>query len=278
MPTAQLVLNSLFSSDLSVLPPRDTVPDSAAASTLFSSDAEPPNPRRNQGVVRIGSTLRRQDPAYTLILYGTNDWNSNECRGNPDPPCFTVDSLRRIVRSVKGAQSLPILGTITPVNSGYDGRVPEERNVWVADVDEQRWETAEVGEERRGERSLRIRSAEVRAGHVAHARDLDDRIGLGTARVARSAAGHVGPGRDADSRAGLRKVRFAQGEQRRHREAATRGVARDRDARGRDAATEQPPIGGHGVIDRGGERMLGGQPVVRKQHGRTGCAARARDG
>lgn len=93
--------------------------------------------RSNQGVVRIGSTLRRQDPAYTLILYGTNDWNSSECRGNPDPPCFTVDSLRRIVRSVKGAQSLPILGTIIPVNSGYDGRVPEERNVWVADVDEQ---------------------------------------------------------------------------------------------------------------------------------------------
>lgn len=93
--------------------------------------------RSNQGVVRIGSTLRRQDPAYTLILYGTNDWNSSDCRENSGPPCFTVESLRRIVRSVRGVQSLPILGTIIPVNSGYDGRVPEERNVWVADIDEQ---------------------------------------------------------------------------------------------------------------------------------------------
>jgi lysophospholipase L1-like esterase len=92
--------------------------------------------RSNEGAQRIGVTLRRNDPAYTLILYGTNDWNASVCRGQADPPCFTVDSLRRIVQSVKGAQSLPILGTIIPVNTGYDGRVPEERNVWVADVDD----------------------------------------------------------------------------------------------------------------------------------------------
>lgn len=92
--------------------------------------------RSKEGAARIGLALRRHDPAYTLILYGTNDWNAAECRNVADPPCFTVDSLRSIVRSVKSAQSLPILGTVIPVNTGYDARAPESRNVWVADVNQ----------------------------------------------------------------------------------------------------------------------------------------------
>jgi lysophospholipase L1-like esterase len=92
--------------------------------------------RSNEGAARIGLTLRRADPAYTLILYGTNDWNAGECRGVPDPPCFTLDSLRRIVQAVKGTQSLPVLGTVIPANTGFDGRAPESRNVWVAAIND----------------------------------------------------------------------------------------------------------------------------------------------
>ena len=36
-------------------------------------------------------------PAYTLILYGTNDWV--ECQGAV--PCITIDSLRTIVQTVR---------------------------------------------------------------------------------------------------------------------------------------------------------------------------------
>jgi lysophospholipase L1-like esterase len=93
--------------------------------------------RSSDGSARIALTLRRNDPAYTLILYGTNDWNAPTCRENPDPPCQTVGHLRNMVRSVKAASSLPILGTIIPVNSGYDGRAPESRNEWVADINDQ---------------------------------------------------------------------------------------------------------------------------------------------
>ena len=92
--------------------------------------------RSNEGADRISRSLRRIDPAYTLVLYGTNDWNADECRNVPGPPCFTVDSLRRIVRSIKATRSLPVVGTIIPVNTGSDPRVPESRNVWVRDVDE----------------------------------------------------------------------------------------------------------------------------------------------
>ncbi|HET7291094.1 MAG TPA: SGNH/GDSL hydrolase family protein [Vicinamibacteria bacterium] len=89
-----------------------------------------------EGAERISQSLRRNDPAYTLVLYGTNDWNARECRNIAGPPCFTVDSLRSIVRAVKGQHSLPIVGTIIPVNTGFDARTPESRNVWVADVNE----------------------------------------------------------------------------------------------------------------------------------------------
>jgi lysophospholipase L1-like esterase len=92
--------------------------------------------RSNAGAERIARSLSGATPAYTIVLYGTNDWNANVCRNVPGPPCFTVDSLRRIVRAIKAAQSLPIVGTIIPVNTGFDARVPESRNVWVRQVDE----------------------------------------------------------------------------------------------------------------------------------------------
>lgn len=90
--------------------------------------------RSYEGAARIARSLRRGDPAYTLVLYGTNDWNASACRDVAGPSCFTVDSLRGIVRSVKAEQSLPIVGTIIPVNTGFDPRAPESRNLWVADV------------------------------------------------------------------------------------------------------------------------------------------------
>jgi lysophospholipase L1-like esterase len=86
--------------------------------------------RSDRGAQRIGESLASVHPAYTLIMYGTNDWNDVSCQ--LDFPCVTVNSLRDIVRSVKAAGGLPVLSTILPCNTGYDARTPPERNQWVA--------------------------------------------------------------------------------------------------------------------------------------------------
>jgi lysophospholipase L1-like esterase len=84
------------------------------------------------GAVRIARDLQLLEPAYTLIGWGTNDWNS--C-GDPHT-CFTIPSLRSIVREVKKANSLPCVATILPANVGYDDRAPASRNVWVAEAND----------------------------------------------------------------------------------------------------------------------------------------------
>lgn len=93
-----------------------------------------PGTQSDRGADRIGSSLNRQRPAYTLITYGTNDWNERVCQ--VDFPCFTPDSIRSMIRSTKTAQSLPVLGTIPAVNVGYDARVPPSRQEWVKRMNE----------------------------------------------------------------------------------------------------------------------------------------------
>jgi len=84
------------------------------------------------GAARIGRDLQLLTPAYTLIAWGTNDWNS--C-GDPRS-CFTIPNLRSMVREVKKANSLPCVATILPANVGYDDRAPASRNVWVAEAND----------------------------------------------------------------------------------------------------------------------------------------------
>ena len=84
-----------------------------------------------EGVERVKRNLNSR-PAYTLILYGTNDWNAAECKNTP--PCYTIDSLRNIVLSVRGSQSLPVLSTIIP---GDPTSIQQpDRNDWVAAQDD----------------------------------------------------------------------------------------------------------------------------------------------
>ena len=87
--------------------------------------------RSNRGAERIDESLGRARPAYTLVLYGTNDWNVGDCKTSP--PCFTIDSLREIVLSARGSQSLPILSTIIPGDP--KSTMQPDRNQWVADMD-----------------------------------------------------------------------------------------------------------------------------------------------
>jgi acyl-CoA thioesterase-1 len=88
--------------------------------------------RSNFGEERVAAVLRRVRPAYTLILYGTNDWNTPACKTSA--PCFTIDSLRSIILQVKEAGSLPVLATIPPANPSWPTFVAE-RNAWVSQED-----------------------------------------------------------------------------------------------------------------------------------------------
>jgi lysophospholipase L1-like esterase len=88
-----------------------------------------PGKKSNAGVVPLGAALSKHRPAYTLILFGTNDWNDTVCR--EAPPCYTVGSLRSMIQDARGNDSLPILATIPPVNPLYLDKGATERNEWV---------------------------------------------------------------------------------------------------------------------------------------------------
>jgi len=89
--------------------------------------------KSDRGAQRLGDVLNHVRPAYTLILYGTNDWNDNHCRGDGFP-CYTVDSLRTMIGLARSLQSKPILATIPPANPIYVDRLATERNVWVEEM------------------------------------------------------------------------------------------------------------------------------------------------
>jgi lysophospholipase L1-like esterase len=90
--------------------------------------------RSDRGADRMGGSLSRVRPAYSLILYGTNDWNRTECKDAF--PCYTIDALRSMIGQAKAVNSLPIVGTIIPGNPAITSFVPPERNEWVAKMND----------------------------------------------------------------------------------------------------------------------------------------------
>jgi lysophospholipase L1-like esterase len=87
------------------------------------------------GQVRIDDSLYRARPAYTLIHYGTNDYNDTQAGCRNPPYCYTIESLHNIILSVRGSRSLPVLSTIIPGNPSNPDQQPQ-RNEWVAAVNE----------------------------------------------------------------------------------------------------------------------------------------------
>lgn len=85
-----------------------------------------------EAIERIDRNLRGSHPAFTLILYGTNDWNDIGCQ-DAAPDCKTVDNLRTVIQKVKASHSLPFLATLPPVNPAL---APASRNQWVKDINE----------------------------------------------------------------------------------------------------------------------------------------------
>lgn len=79
------------------------------------------------GASIIDARLAAVRPSFTLILYGTNDWNS--CGDVPCP--VTISSLRTMVQAVNRSGSHAFLATILPSNPGWDSRAPAWRNDWI---------------------------------------------------------------------------------------------------------------------------------------------------
>ena len=90
--------------------------------------------RSDDGAARIGPSLAAARPAYVLILYGTNDWNLSACRSGYIENCFTTANLRSMVRQAKAAATMPVVGTVIPVNPAYVDRLAEVRNGWIVET------------------------------------------------------------------------------------------------------------------------------------------------
>ncbi len=85
-----------------------------------------------EAIERVDRNLRGSHPAFTLILYGTNDWHVIGCQDDA-PACKTVDNLRTVIQKVKASHSLPFLATLPPVNPAL---APASRNQWVKDLND----------------------------------------------------------------------------------------------------------------------------------------------
>jgi lysophospholipase L1-like esterase len=97
-------------------------------------NAGDPGTKSYQGEGRLTRELGIHRPAFTLILYGTNDWNDGPCRN--DFACETVSALRSMILQARDAGSNPILGTIPPANPAFLDRGATERNIWVTRMNE----------------------------------------------------------------------------------------------------------------------------------------------
>jgi lysophospholipase L1-like esterase len=78
-----------------------------------------------EALERFRRNVPANEPAYTLVIYGTNDWHDPICQ-DMTPQCHTVANLRTVVRLIKAEGSLPFLATILPVDPLVNGR-----NEWV---------------------------------------------------------------------------------------------------------------------------------------------------
>ena len=92
--------------------------------------------RSDVGARRIADALDYARPAYTLILYGTNDWNELACKDDRFP-CYTIDSLRSMIREARAVGGLPVLATLPGVNVGFNEQAPPEREDWTKRVNEE---------------------------------------------------------------------------------------------------------------------------------------------
>jgi lysophospholipase L1-like esterase len=73
-----------------------------------------PGARSDQGAASVNGTLVRYKPGFLLILYGANDVING---GNYDS---TIAYLRSMIRAAKANQTIPVIGTLTPMSASHE--------------------------------------------------------------------------------------------------------------------------------------------------------------
>jgi lysophospholipase L1-like esterase len=87
------------------------------------------------GVVRVGGILERENPGYLLILFGANDIIQGQLSLED-----TISNLRVIIQTAKNRGTIPIVGTITPFDPwgprGWTHRLGEiyKRNIKIREL------------------------------------------------------------------------------------------------------------------------------------------------
>jgi lysophospholipase L1-like esterase len=87
-----------------------------------------PGTNSAEGQEKARQWIGQAHAAYVLILYGTNDWQDQTCQNQGPDACFTITRLGDIVDITRDVDSLPVLGTIPPVNPAL---APAGRNAWI---------------------------------------------------------------------------------------------------------------------------------------------------
>ncbi len=84
-----------------------------------------PGTKSDVGALRINDSLSYARSSFTLILYGTNDWNDYVCRRRF--PCFTIASLGSMIDAVNARGGRAFLATLPPINVGFNLQASEDR-------------------------------------------------------------------------------------------------------------------------------------------------------
>lgn len=153
---------------------------------------------------------------------------------------------------------------------GHAGGVVQEQFVR-SDLQEYRRETGQVCEDRRAQQRLAgILSRQVHGSGVFQRRACEDRVHSRFSLDALASASGVESRRERDDRGGQRQTGIAGCQARGDAQATAGGVACEHDRCGVHTVLQQRTVRAERVLDPGRERVLGGQPVVRRKRPEPG--------
>jgi len=112
----------------------------------------------------------------------------------------------------------------------------------------------------------RIAVRNVSARAIPQPRPVQHALARGGRKVLQ---GEVGPRREQHQRARQRQRQFPQAQRRGNGQAAAGRIAGNDEVAGRDSLGEQAATGGHRIVQRCRERMLGRETVVGGKHTRA---------
>ncbi|EIN01455.1 LuxR family transcriptional regulator [Paraburkholderia hospita] len=176
------------------------------------------------------------------------------------PPDLEVDIDARCARLVRDAARIV------------------QQDFCAAHLHEERRQTLQVCVERRCVRMGSRRVAEIQPRGPRDGRTVKHRIDAVVGLQRRARRREIGPRRKQDRACRQRLTRIAQRDERREREAAARRIACDHDRVGLRAVFEQATVRGQYIVERGGKRVFGREPVIERERARAAarCESKGR--